>query len=67
MNTPTKSEQRGRLCNRVNADRLAQRLCEETNDAFAVVRTNCLLQPYQVKRTVETDEDDHIELEMVAL
>ena len=67
MTKPTRSKSRERLCSRVHADRLAQQLCEDTNDAFAVVRTNCVLQPYRVKRTVETNEADHIELEVVAL
>lgn len=67
MTISAKSAIRERLCSRVNGDRLAQRLCEDTSDAFAVVRTDCLLQPYRVKRTVEADDSDQIELEIIAL
>lgn len=67
MTTATSGTARERLCSRGNADRIAQRLCEETTDAFAVVRTQCTLQPYRVKRVIETEEGDAIELEVVAL
>lgn len=55
------------LCSRNNADRLAQQMCQESAIPFAVVRTDCRLQPYRVVRATETSPQDAIELEVVAL
>lgn len=58
---------RQQLCSRNNADRLAQQMCEETAQPFAVVRTTCRLQPYRVVRAAEASPRDAVELEVVAL
>jgi hypothetical protein len=58
---------RRQLCSRNNADRLAQQMCEGTALPFAVVRTDCRLQPYRVVRATETSPLDAVELEVVAL
>lgn len=68
MQTETTLDPRRRqLCSRNNADRLAQQMCEDTALPFAVVRTDCRLQPHRVVRAAEMNPLDAIELEVVAL
>ncbi|MGE4404384.1 hypothetical protein [Pseudomonas sp.] len=64
---PDLDPRRKLLCSRMNADRLALQMCEDTALPFAVVRTDCRLQPYRVVRTAETSPQDAIELEVAVL
>ena len=67
MTDPDFDPRRRLLCSRSNADRIAQKLCEETTLPFAVVRTDFNLQPYRVVRVAETTSQDTIELEVMTL
>lgn len=55
------------LCNRINADRLAEQMCMETQLSYAVVRTTCTLQPYRVVRAQEARKGDDVEHRVIAL
>lgn len=63
---PIDAERRARLCNRENADRVAEQLCQATLRRVAVLRTGSALQPYRV-----TDDpapsDGTVEMEVVVL
>lgn len=67
MDAEPLSPLRRRLCGRDNADLVAQRLCEEGNGPYSVVRTRCELQPYRVLPSDETTDDEEVELEVVML
>ena len=66
MDTEPLSPLRRRLCGRDNADRVAERMCEDGFGPQAVVRTRCELQPYRVMPSEETTDED-VELEVVML
>lgn len=55
------------LCSRINADRLAEQTCMETQLSYAVVRTTCILQPYRVVRAQEARIGDDVEHRVIAL
>ena len=48
MPVAPRSPKRKTLCSRANADRVAYRLCDSTDENVAVVRTGDELQPYRV-------------------
>jgi hypothetical protein len=54
------------LCSRENADRVATRVCEETMEPVAVLRTGSRLQPFRVmpSRDVETAMTPMVEHEL---
>jgi hypothetical protein len=64
---PDFDPRRRTLCSRSNADRIAQKMCEETAVPFAVVRTDFALQPYRVVKVADTTSHDTIELEVMTL
>lgn len=63
---PIDAARRARLCNRENADRIAEQLCQVTRRPVSVLRTGSALQPYKV-----TDDpaphDGSVEIEIVVL
>lgn len=63
---PIDAARRARLCNRQNADRVAEQLCQATLRRVAVVRTTSRLQPYRVVDSHAVD-DGTVELEIVVL
>ncbi|MBN8847381.1 MULTISPECIES: hypothetical protein [unclassified Sphingomonas] len=63
---PIDAARRARLCNRQNADRVAEQLCQATLRRVAVGRTTSRLQPYRVVDG-PTAEDGTVEMEVVVL
>lgn len=63
MGAETPSPKRQALCSRANADRIAYRLCDTSEESVAVVRTGDTVQPYRVV-PVDRADADRTELEV---
>ena len=63
---PIDAARRARLCNRRDADRVAEQLCQTTLRRMAVVRTTSRLQPYRVVDG-PTADDGAVEMEVTVL
>lgn len=58
------SPRRDRLCNRINAERVAVQLFETTQRNVAIVRTGNPLQPFRVLAASDV-EGEEVEVEIV--
>lgn len=63
---PIDAARRARLCNRENADRVAEQLCQATLRPVSVLRTGSALQPYRVTDDPAPD-DGTVEMEVMIL